>query len=1542
MNQGAEERTMPTETLQGYQLSPPQRRLWSLLQAPREEGSASPYVARCLVCFEGDLAVAPLRRAVEEVVLRHEILRTRFLCLPGVKTPLQVVADQLPPLVREIDLRARGSQAAGEELERLWRAAALHPHELADGPLLRVWLVRVEESAAHLVLSLPALCADRAALAVLVREIGLAVAGAPGGGEEVLQYPDLAQWQNELLTAEETHAGRQHWRRLDLPPSAALPFRLAGRPGAGFLPAEERRWIAGDRLAALAALGERCGAPLSAVLLGAWQILLWRSTNGASRALALIADGRRYEELEGALGLFARALPLVLEMDGDLPVAEFLARTGERMREAGKWHESFAWDLPPVSDDAAAPGFLPFSYQFDEIPGTPFAVAGLPCRLLRSDDRVDRWEMGLAASLGPEGLELCLTCDAGSYDPVDARRLAAQLEALLDGLRPERALGDLEFLPAEERGLLMAINPRDLPAAGLPVHEAFVSQALRTPDRPALADGERLVTYGELARWSAALARRLRQAGVGPEVRVAVTAERSADTVAALLAVLRAGGAYVPLDPSQPAPRIAAMLGEVGAAVVLGRPELLGQLPRHGARIVPLAGLAELGDDAGAELEDRAVLGEQLAYVLFTSGSSGTPKGVAVEHRQLASYVRSAIAALDLPRDAVYATVSTFAADLGNTMIFPALVSGGCLHVVPMDRTLDPAAWAAYNLRHGIDCLKVVPSHLAALLAGPRPAEALPRRRLVLGGEACSWELVERVRSLAPECRVFNHYGPTETTVGVLIRPLDGEGSRTAGAPPLGRPLAHARVYVVDERLRPVPTLVPGELLVGGAAVARGYLGRPDLTAARFVPDPFGSGGRLYRTGDRVRHLPAGEIEFLGRVDRQLKIRGFRVEPGEVEAQLGLHPAVRQAVVVAREDGPEARLVAYVVAAGEEVPDVPLLRAWLGERLPDFMVPSAFVALDRLPLNANGKVDRAALPAPEPEEELLAGYMAPRNPFEELLAGIWEEVLGRERVGVHDSFFALGGHSILATRVVARLRDAAGVDLPLRRLFEMPTVAGLAAELESLLRSGRGLEEAPIVPVPREGDLPLSFAQRRHWFLHQLEGTSPLYNIRGVVRLEGPLDVAALRRGVAAVLDRHEILRTAFAARAGKPVQVIGAAGGFVAPLLDLAALPAARCEPLVHALVQQQAEQPFDLSRWPLLRLVLLRLGEAEHVLVLTLHHIVADGWSIGLFVRELSALYEAFAAGRPSPLAPLPVQYADFATWENAWLQGPVLHSHLGYWLERLAGAPALLRLPVDRPRPPAQSLRSRRRPIDLDEPLTAGLRALARREGATLFQVLLTAFQALLGWWSGEDDVVVGSPIAGRTRVLTEGLIGCFINALALRTDLSGDPGFIALLARVREAVLGAYTHQDLPFDRLVEELNPERNPAWAPVFQVVFSYANAPRDPVALPGLAVLPLESESTREAKYDLILTVAEVGDRLAGSFTYATDLFDDSTIARLSGHLEALLRKVVERPTVLLSELRSLLAERESEARRQREEELRAERSRRLGAVQRRTIRGA
>jgi len=603
-------------------------------------------------------------------------------------------------------------------------------------------------------------------------------------------------------------------------------------------------------------------------------------------------------------------------------------------------------------------------------------------------------------------------------------------------------------------------------------------------------------------------------------------------------------------------------------------------------------------------------------------------------------------------------------------------------------------------------------------------------------------------------------------------------------------------------------------------------------------------------------------------------------------------------------------------------------------------VPSAFVTLPAFPLTANGKLDRAALPEPAPEAGSADAAAAPRTPAEELVAGIWAEVLGRARVDVHANFFALGGHSLAATRVVARLRKSAGVELPLKRLFERPTVAELAREVEDALRRGREIEEPPIVAIGHAGELPLSFAQQRHWFLHHLEGDSPLYNIRGAVRLEGPLDLAVLRRSVAGILHRHEVLRASFPSRGGRPVQTIAETVDFEIPLLDLSGLPDAEREARTAVLVRQQAETPFNLASGPLVRLTLLRLAGREHLAVLTLHHIVADGWSIQIFVRELAALYEAFAAGRPDPLPPLPCQYADFSHWQRSLLSGRALELHLDYWRRHLAGAPPLMSLPTDRPRPAVQSLRSRRHPLEMDAALADDLRALCRAEGATLFQLLLTVFQLQLGWYAGQDDVVVGAPVAGRTRLETEGLIGCFINALALRTRLGGDPELRQLLERVGETVWGAYAHQELPFDKLVEELNPERNPAHAPLFQVVFSFSNVPRAPLALPGLTLSPVESASDMEAKYDLILTLTETPDGLAGSITYAVDLFDGSTVARMASHFETLLRAAVAAPGARLSELTEILAREEREERARREEELRKQRGNKLKNVERRMIR--
>ncbi|HYG64974.1 MAG TPA: condensation domain-containing protein, partial [Thermoanaerobaculia bacterium] len=666
------------------------------------------------------------------------------------------------------------------------------------------------------------------------------------------------------------------------------------------------------------------------------------------------------------------------------------------------------------------------------------------------------------------------------------------------------------------------------------------------------------------------------------------------------------------------------------------------------------------------------------------------------------------------------------------------------------------------------------------------------------------------------------------------------------------------------------------------------------------MPDPLGgeAGARLYRTGDRARWRRGGELEFLGRLDHQVKVRGFRIELGEIESALSSAAGVREAVVLARTEGTGGpRLVAYVVPAAGETPAATELRELLQQRLPDYMVPAVFVTLESLPRTPNGKVDRRALPAAAEARQGLAGYVAPRTPVEELLADIWSEVLSVERLGVNDNFFELGGHSLLATRVMSRLRGAFQIELPLRELFEEPTVAGLAGRVERAMRAGAGLLAPPLVPVARAGELPLSFAQERLWFLDQLAPGSSAYNIPVALRVVGDLDVGVLRHSLEQIVRRHEALRTVFVAQDGTPVQVIEPPSRLALPVVDLSGLEEDRRERLGLELVAREAGRAFDLAQGPLLRALVVRLAEASHLALVTMHHIVSDGWSMGVLVREVSALYQSYTGRRPSPLPELLVQYADYAVWQRSWLQGEVLAREIDYWRRQLAGAPALLEIPTDRPRPSVQSSRGAVRGFALPAPLSSGLQDLSRRQGATLFITLLAAFQTLLARYTGQPDVVVGTPIAGRNHLELENLIGFFVNTLVLRTDLSGEPGFVDLLGRVRETVLSAHAHQEVPFEKLVEEVAPERSLAYSPLFQVLFALQNVPQEELSIRDLHLRPLDSPATT-AKFDLTIALGEVGGELSGSVEYNTDLFDEVTIERLAGHFERLLSAVVEAPS--------------------------------------------
>ena len=1483
--------------LLGFRLSPHQEYLWHL-----EEGETSPFFVQAVLRVEGEPVAEALSAALDAVVRRHEILRTTFQCLPGMTVPMQVIGDG-GARSAELDLGAVDEEARPS-------------FDLARGPLLQVRRLRVAQDSWQLVLTLPALCADAASLCNLVQEIGReygAALGLAGSAPEAMQYADFAEWIYEIKASDGEREGRAHWRRQGLPAVAAapLPFERTAPLAAPFRPETVPVAVAPAGLDALRRLAGGDAAGWSRLLLAAWQTLLWRLTGEGDVIVRAAFDGRRYEELRSAVGCFSRHLPVVARLDAADRFHDLLRRTGERLAESARWQEYFDWSLVAAGD---TPGWqiAPVSFELYEVAAEARA-AGAVFRLEQIRACLDRFKLKLSCALAEAGPSLRIEYDSSLFAVSDMETLAGSIGALLEAVaeRPDSLLAELDVLGAEERRrLLVELNRTRTDFPGdLCVHELFERQVERTPCLLAAEEGERSLTYAELNARANQLARVLRSHGVGPDVPVAISSVRTLETLVGTLAVLKAGGAYLPIEPRHPRERLARVLEDA-------RPRLL--LRTGGAAGGDLPELrVSLGDWIAAAEDAHDLEGggtpESLAYVLFTSGTTGRPKGVMVPHRGLANYLSWCSRAYDVEEGWGAPVHSPLGFDLTVTSLFSPLLAGRSVWLLPEAPGAENLS-AALRARGGCGLVKLTPAHLEMLapdLEAHGPTGLT--RTLVIGGEALRAESLSLWRERAPETRLVNEYGPTETVVGCCVHEVR-PGDPAEGFIPIGRPIANTALYVLDARMQPVPSGIVGELYIGGEGVVRGYMARPEATAAAFVPDPYGGkpGVRLYRTGDLVRHLPGGHLEFVGRQDGQVKIRGYRVELGEIEAALGRHPEVAEAVVVSHEAGAgDRRLAAFFVPRSQPAPAAGEVAAFLRERLPEWMVPASVRAVARLPLTSNGKIDRAALLAAAGEGERPHRSAAPRTPTEELVAAVWCEVLGLDQVGIHDDFLALGGHSLVATRVLTRLRRMFALDLPFRLLMEASTVARVAARIDSELRSGELAELPPIERVDRSGPLPLGFAQQRLWFLDRLAPGSPVYNVPGALLLTGELDVEALERALGELVRRHEPLRTTFAVEGGRPVQVIGPSGPFTLPRIDLSALPEDGREAYARRLLAEEARRPFDLARGPLLRALLLRLREGNHLLVFTVHHIVFDGWSAGILVSEIGALYSACRDGQPSPLPELPVQYADFTQWQSGWLQGEALTRLLAYWRSRLASPLPVLDLPADHPRPPGLGTRGGVLTFSLPHDLTSSLQALSRRQGCTLFMTALMVFKTFLSRCSGLDDVIVGTPVAGRDRVETEGMIGLLINTLALRTDLSGKPAFEEALLRVRETALEAHAHQELPFESLVQDLQPDRDASRTPVFQVLFALQNSPVQPLRLRDLAIAPLDVH-TGTAKLDLALAMSELEGALAGSIEYASDLFDAATVERFAGHLRNLFAAAVASPSCPISDL-PLLTEAES-----------------------------
>ena len=1483
-----------------------QRRMWFLSQF---EGASRAYHVTGCWQLRGDLDIAALQAAFDRIVERHEVLRTRFVQVDG--EPLQVIepATRLP-----IALYAVGG--ADDECGVMARleAHACARFDLERDPLVRLGLARLGAGEHLLRISMHHIVSDGWSIGVFFAELAALYTAFRGGDADPLpplsiQYADYAVWQRSWLTGETLARHVANWKQaltgapvcLELPTDRARPQEQSYE-GSSVPVTLDVALTNGIRR-----LARNHGCTLYMALLAAWSAVLGRLAQQDDVVIGTPVVGRGRQEVEPLIGFFVNTLAIRVNLAGDPTVGELLHRTRGQVLAAHA-HQDLPFEqvveaLQPPRSLAHTPVFqVLFAWQQEagagaEIPGLAVSLLGAAQASAQFDTTLELQETG-------GEVRGALNYTTALFDRATVERFVDCFLRMLEAMTGDDSLriSSVPWLsPAEREHLLFGCNEVHASDGDVCLPRLFEASAARSPSAVALSFEGETVTYQVLNARANCLARHLRKLGVGPDARVGICADRGVPMIVSVLATLKAGGAYVPLDPTYPPDRLAYMLADSAPAVLLA--------DRAGAEACGAFEGTKLNLDA-PELPWESESSENLApsevgvtpadiaYVIYTSGSTGAPKGAMVEHRNVGRLLRATESSFGFGAADVWTLFHSFAFDFSVWEIWGALAYGGRLEIVPLATARSPRVFYDLVCARGVTVLNQTPSAFQSFMAAQASGGGAHRLRyVVFGGEALE------VRLLAPwfarndehATVLVNMYGITETTVHVTYRRLaaaDAEAEAAAGGSPIGVRIPDLRVYILDAQRQPVPPGVTGELYVGGAGVCRGYLGRPELTAARFLDDPFvGRGARMYRTGDLGRWGARGEIEYLGRNDFQIKLRGFRIELGEIEARLASVGGVERVIVVAREDAPgDKRLVAYYIGVDAPAPEALRVRAQAS--LPEYMVPSAYVRLDALPLTTNGKVDRKALPAPEGDAHATRAYEPPEGEIERGLATVWSALLGVERVGRNDHFFELGGHSLLATQLTSRVRAALGVELALTAVFARPVLKDLATAVD---RQPRAVL-ATIPSISREGPVALSLAQQRLWILSRFEGASRAYHLCGGLRLRGDLDRGALQAALDRVVERHEALRTRFVLVDHEPMQVVDRAARLPLRERDLRS-PDASAEAIAAKLDAGMREEwgaELVLDRGPLIRASLFRLAEDEYVLQLTMHHIVSDGWSIGLLLSELGALYGAFRRGEPDPLPTLGTQYADYAAWQRASLAGVALERQVAYWRTTLVGAPACLELPADRARPSELDYAGASIAVDLDAELTRAVKGLAHRHGVTPYMTLLAAWSAVLARLAGQDDIVVGTPVAGRSRLEVEPLIGFFVNTLAVRIRLDGEPSVGELLARTKAQLLDAQAHQDLPFDQVVEAVAPPRSLANAPIFQVSFGWQTGGQGVLDLPGLQVAPVEIPAST-APFDLTLQLEDAAGAIRGTLTYATTLFDRSTVERYFDYFRRALRAMAE-----------------------------------------------
>jgi len=1376
---------MQKSSIEGFRLSPQQKRLWQMQQV----NASQSYCVYASILIEGDCQPKILVAALQKIISRYEILHTNFKTLQEMTIPLQVITDQIKATVTQHELKGLSPEKQATKLQLLVHEKSQQTFNFAQGSLVDISLVALSSNKHILLIYLPSLCADRATINNLVREISRSYAACLHQqelSEEPLQYADIAEWQNELFEGEDGKIGREYWSKKQKILAFAnwkLPNENQTVVKPKFKPELFSLTFEFDKIEKLEEIAHKYNTSISVLLQACWQILLWRLTGKSDITIGIYCDGRNYEELESLLGLLSKYLPVYCNLEHDFKFSEIIKQTSEAKDEVFKWQESFTWEqMAESNENISGSFFFPVCFEFEEHPAK-YSAADVSFSIDKQYVCFDQFKVKLLCKRKSNALVAEFHFDSSLFQVEDIERLAEQFQTLLESVldNSEVAIGQLEILSdCDRQQLLVEFNQTQTDyLQDKCIHQLFEKQANSTPNQIALVFEDQQLTYAELNTRANQLAHHLQQLGVGPEVLVGIYVERSLDLIVGLLGILKAGGAYLPLDPGLPKGSIAFRLQDAQVSVLLTQQQLVKKLPEYRTQLVCLDSQWEVIAHQSKDNPSSEVKTVNLAYVLFTSGSTGKPKGVAVEHQQLLNYINAITEKLDLSLCNSFATVSTFAADLGNTTIFPSLCSGGCLHVISSERASNPETLADYFHHHPIDCLKIVPSHLGALLTSSHPEQILPQQRLILGGEASSWKLIEQIKNYNPNCLIFNHYGPTEATVGVLTYPINAKTPQIRSLPgetvPIGRPIANTQIYLLDSYLQPVPIGVAGELYIGGAGVARGYLNRPNLTNEKFIANPFVEPGvsaseqHLYKTGDLARYLPDGNIEFLGRIDHQVKIHGFRIELGEIEVALRQHPAVWETVVLAREEQTgNKRLVAYIVPEKKSTITTSELRELLQEKLPEYMIPFAFVRLKKLPLTPNGKLDRQALPAPDLKRSEWEGtFVAPRTTVEKVLAEIWSKILRLEKIGIYDNFFKLGGDSILSIQIIARANQA-GVKLTPKQLFEHQTIAELAAVAATnrVIQAQQGLVTGKVTLTPIQ-----------HWFFEQNLPESHHWNQSILLEVRQALDPALLEQTVRKLLEHHDALRLRFVHQE-TGWQQLEVNPDEVTPftLLDFSTVSETE-QGLAISTAGAELQASLNLSSGPLVRVAYFDLGANKlSRLLLVIHHLAVDGVSWRILLEDLQKVYQQLSQGKATELSPKTTSFQYWAGRLTEYAQSEALQQEWDYWLRE--SHQEIAHIPVDFPEGDNTVAQASSLSVALSKEETqALLQEVPKAYQTQINDILLTALVQAFAQWTGVYSLLVDLEGHGREDIFNDvdlsRTVGWFTTIFPVLLDI-GEPG------------------------------------------------------------------------------------------------------------------------------------------------------------------------